>query len=460
MNDSRRVAAVNDERPVAALQHRALIVVAAGEGRRLGYGMPKALVPLRGRPLLARALESAEGLVCDLLVVVLPAEPSARAELAALAQAHGERTGQSIVAVSGGSTRAESVHRGLRAVTEHAHTHRWAQEFAAVLIHDAARPLASVTVSQRVLGALADGAEAVVPALPVADTIKQVVSGDERGLVEPEAVEPILATVPRADLRAVQTPQGYRLPTLARICTHLEGMDAAAAESFTDEAMVAEHLGIPAVCVSGDPLAAKITGPSDLITLGALMDADTPPVETTPPQQSPQRSSQRQEAPHLPLPQVGIGQDVHAFADEAEARPLCLAGLFWPDERGLSGHSDGDAVAHAACDALFSAAGIGDLGVHFGTDRPELAGASGVTLLAEAARLVRESGGTIGSITVQLVANRPKFGPRREEAQRVLTQAAGAPVSLSATTSDGLGFTGRGEGVLATAVAVVVRGLG
>jgi 2-C-methyl-D-erythritol 2,4-cyclodiphosphate synthase len=155
------------------------------------------------------------------------------------------------------------------------------------------------------------------------------------------------------------------------------------------------------------------------------------------------------------LPRTGIGLDVHAYASEVLPRPLWLGGLYWDGERGLAGHSDGDPVAHAAADALFSAAGIGDLGTHFGTDRPEFAGASGVTLLAEAARIVRAAGFEIGNVAVQFVANRPKFGPRRQESQDVLSAAAGAPVSVTATTSDGLGFTGRGEGISAVATALV-----
>jgi 2-C-methyl-D-erythritol 4-phosphate cytidylyltransferase/2-C-methyl-D-erythritol 2,4-cyclodiphosphate synthase len=185
------------------------------------------------------------------------------------------------------------------------------------------------------------------------------------------------------------------------------------------------------VVVAGDPLAFKITTPWDLARAEQLL---APP-------------------PSSAVPRVGIGTDVHAFDD---ASPLWLAGLHWPGERGLSGHSDGDPVAHAICDALLAAANLGDIGSRFGTDDPRFQDAHGEVFLRATRELVEAAGFTIGNVSVQLIGNRPKFSPRREEAQQLLSALLGAPVSVAATTSDALGFTGRGEGVAATATALVL----
>lgn len=487
-----------DDAVTTTQRRRALVVVAAGSGTRLGFGTPKAAVSLGGRTILDQALEAVTvGLGLDLVVLVLPEDPDAHRQLIPAASIVAARARAQVIVVNGGSSRPESVAAGSAAVVEHTQLAGWDPDTVKVLIHDAARALTPGAVFDRVLTALDSGAEAVVPTVEVADTIKRV---DAAGRVQ--------ETLARSELRAVQTPQGFTLRLLQRAAEYVSE-NPERASALTDEAMIAEHLGAEVTTVAGDAWSLKITTPTDLTTAAALLgpqservcqnhgntgesgggsrSSDTPAEGPADPAQGTATSADNTAlasafapasaastapasatstgpaaapAPAVPAPaptpRVGIGQDIHAFAPQHEPTPLWLAGLHWPGEQGLAGHSDGDAAAHACCDALFSAAGLGDLGVHFGTDRPELAGASGTTLLREAAQIVRRAGFAIGSLSVQFIGSRPKFGPRREEAHRVLSEAAGAPVAVSATTSDGLGFTGRGEGISATATAVLI----
>jgi len=414
-------------RPAAA-RGTAIVVVAAGAGTRLGAGMPKALVPVGGRPLLAHALDVAVDPALAERVVVVTPPGDTRLEPTVLAAARrGADSGVQLVSVPGGGSRQASVAAGLAAIGD----------AKRVLVHDAARALTSAEQFARVRDALLGGEVAVVPGLPVVDTLKQV---DTHGRVT--------STPDRSRLRAVQTPQGFDAALLIR--AHA----AAPAGEATDDAALMEAAGAIVRVVAGEERAFKVTHPSDVERAERVLASDRPAGD---------REAAPGESAAAPGPapsgtRVGLGIDVHAFSEDPE-EPLWLAGLHWPGERGLSGHSDGDAVAHAACDALFSAAGIGDLGTHFGTARPEYAGASGARLLAEACRLVREAGYEIENLSVQFVGNRPKFAPRRLEADAVLSAVVGAPVSVIATTSDGLGFEGEGRGISARAVALL-RGRG
>lgn len=380
-----------------------VVVVAAGMGTRLGAGMPKALVQVGGEPLIVHAVRRARATAgLQQLVVVVPAGHRAAFESLDLAAE----------LVDGGTERTDSVAAGLAALQPN---------IEAVLVHDAARAFAPTSLFDDVARAVRNGADAVVPGLPVIDTIKQV-AADGR----------VAATPDRAGLRAVQTPQGFRRSALDT--AHAHGRQA------TDDAALVEQDGGHVIVIDGHPDALKVTVPADLDLAAAL--ATTNSKESSVPLQ-------------LPVPRTGIGVDVHAYADDD--RVLSLACLTWPDERGIEGHSDGDVAAHAVCDALLAAAGLGDLGTQFGVDRPEMKGATGTDMLKDVLNTLRTNGFRIGNVSVQIVGNRPKVGPRREEAQRAMSAAlGGAPVSVSATTTDYLGFLGRGEGIGAVANALVV----
>ncbi|MGX5771712.1 2-C-methyl-D-erythritol 4-phosphate cytidylyltransferase [Microbacterium trichothecenolyticum] len=388
-----------------------VIVVAAGSGTRLGAGAPKAFVGIDGRSILRHVLEGVFAAPLAQVVIVAPAGREGDALSEALATAGDRRDLVSVVA--GGDTRQGSVAAGLAAL--------WA-DVEVVLVHDAARALTPAEVFERVIAAIDGGAAGAIPVLPVIDTIKRV-AGDE-----------IVAAVDRAELAAAQTPQGFRRDVLD------EAYDAAVAD-FTDDAALVADAGHAVAAVPGHPLAFKITTAADLDRARHLI--------TEP---APHASAHLGSVPAVP--RVGVGTDVHAFGGEGT---LWLAGLEWPGEAALSGHSDGDAVAHAIVDALLAAAGLGDIGTHFGTDHPEYAGAHAGAFLTRTLGLLGEAGWRVGNVSVQVQANRPRFSARRIEAERALSAAlGGAPVSVSATTTDGLGFTGQGEGVSAFAVALVV----
>lgn len=386
----------------------AVIVVAAGSGTRLDAGGPKAFVGIDEHSILRHALRGVFAADEAQVVVVAPAGHEGEALTEALAAAGDRR--DLVAVVRGGATRQQSVLAGLAAL--------WG-DVDLVLVHDAARAFTPPAVFDRVVGALRDGAPAVIPVVPVVDTIKRV---DPAGA--------IVEGVDRSQLAAAQTPQGFRRDVLAAAAASVDA-------DHTDDAALVAAAGHPVVTVAGDELSFKITTRADLERARGLLSAGSEASMSLP-----------------PLPRVGVGTDVHGFGGEGS---LWLAGLEWPGEPALSGHSDGDAVAHAIVDALLAAAGLGDIGTHFGTDRPEFAGAHAAAFLSHTVELLADAGWRVGNVSVQIQANRPRFSARRSDAEKTLSAAlGGAPVSVSATTTDGLGFTGRGEGVAAFATALVV----
>ncbi|MFT4030497.1 MAG: 2-C-methyl-D-erythritol 4-phosphate cytidylyltransferase [Protaetiibacter sp.] len=377
----------------------AVVVVAAGHGTRLGREGPKAFVELHGTTILEHALRGVFGAgePAQVIVVAPPA-------LVARARAIGERVAGAasgyLAVVAGGDTRQRSVAAGLAAL---------ADGVEVVLVHDAARSLAPSALIDRVAGAAREGA-GVVPALPVVDTVKRV-----EGTRVIEAVD-------RSELVHVQTPQGF--PRAELVAAY-----AAATVEHTDDAALFAAAGHPVVTVPGESLAFKITTPWDLARAEQLLDAGS-------------------------RVRTGVGVDAHRFD---ESVPLWLGGVYFGGEPGLAGHSDGDAVIHAICDALLSAAGLGDLGSRFGSASPEFAGAASEVFLRETLTLVAGAGYRVGNVAVQVIANRPRLAARRAELEARLGELVGAQVSVSATTSDGLGFTGRGEGLVAVATALLTR---
>jgi 2-C-methyl-D-erythritol 4-phosphate cytidylyltransferase/2-C-methyl-D-erythritol 2,4-cyclodiphosphate synthase len=377
-----------------------IVVVAAGSGTRLGGSEPKAFVALRGVPILERALRGVFDSIEPAQVVVVAPDSHLKAAQAIAARVAGAAS-SSITVVSGGATRQASVAAGLAALTAEVDT---------VLVHDAARALTPPVLFDRVARAVRSTGGGVIPALPVTDTIKRVGA---------DAV--VLGTVDRSDLVHVQTPQGFPRGDL-------DVAYAGAAEEHTDDAALFAAAGRSVTVVEGEARAFKITTAWDLRRAENVLGAQTAGLRT------------------------GMGIDVHAYDETA---PLWLGGLYWTGEPGLAGHSDGDAVLHAVCDALLSAAGLGDLGSRFGTTDPRFAGAASEVFVRETLALISGVGFGVVNVAVQIVAERPKIAPRRSELEAHLSALVGAPVTIGATTTDGLGFTGRGEGVAAIATALL-----
>ena len=382
-----------------------VVVVAAGSGERLGHNRPKAFVDCRGKSLLEHSLHALNELVENLQVIIVAPE-AWRGAADDLASSTLDARHQ-VAVVSGGATRSDSVRNGLAVLEASADL---------VLIHDAARSLCPAAVFERVIDRLRAGADGVIPTLPVVDTLSP--QDDGTGVTG--------SAIDRSELAIVQTPQGFR--KTAVVDAHTRFPDTA-----TDDADIVRRAGYEVVAVDGDHRAFKITHPADLERAFHLLgsgDGET---------------------------RVGIGVDVHAFDPESA---LWLGGVFWEGEPGLAGHSDGDVVIHAICDALLQASGLGDLGTLFGESRPEFEGARSTVFLSHVVELVGHHGFRPQSVSCQLVANTPRFAPRREEVWAALTAMVGAPVHVAATTSDGLGLTGRGEGAAAVAVALVARRTG
>ena len=373
----------------------AAIIAAAGIGHRLGANLPKSLVKLIDKTLLEHAVANLAP-VAQLLIVTAPA---------GYEEEYKKLLGEEVEVITGGVLRSDSIRIAIAKIPNN---------YEYVLVHDAARALASTRLASEVINQLIRGQQAVIPTLEVIDTIKEV---DNQGYVR--------NTLNRASLKIVQTPQGFSRSVLER--AHQASEDA------TDDAALVEALGIKVKTIAGEDQAFKITTKGDIKTAINFLLPD----------------NQKQL-------RVGIGVDAHAFSEDKK-RKLALAGLIWPDEIGLDGHSDGDVAAHAICDALLSAAGLGDLGSNFGVADSKYKGATGAQMLSESLAKVAAAGFEIENVSVQIVGNRPKIAPKRAQAISALSKAlAGAKVSLAATSTDGLGFTGEGKGLSAIATALLI----
>ncbi|MDJ1156830.1 bifunctional 2-C-methyl-D-erythritol 4-phosphate cytidylyltransferase/2-C-methyl-D-erythritol 2,4-cyclodiphosphate synthase [Chelatococcus sp. SYSU_G07232] len=389
----------------------AAIIVAAGRGTRAGGDVPKQYRELAGRPVLARTLETF--LAHPGLAAIVPViHPEDAGRYGAVAAGLSEATGRLRAPVSGGDSRQASVLAGLEALAV------GTMRPEIVLVHDAARPFATSDLIDRAIAA-ARAHGAAVPGVTVTDTVKVV---DDAGLVR--------ATPERAALRLIQTPQAFRFDDL--LSAHRQAASLIDA-GFTDDGAIAEWAGLGVHVFPGEPANMKLTTAADFDEAERRLAA---------------------EAPALGV-RVGCGYDVHAFA---AGDHLWLGGIRIAHDRGVLAHSDGDVVLHALTDAVLGALAEGDIGTHFPPSDPQWKGASSDRFLAHAMALLRQRGGRLDHADVTVVCEAPKIGPHREAMRRRIADIVGLPlsaVSIKATTSERLGFTGRREGIAAQAIATV-----
>jgi 2-C-methyl-D-erythritol 2,4-cyclodiphosphate synthase/2-C-methyl-D-erythritol 4-phosphate cytidylyltransferase len=378
------------------------LIVAAGRGSRFGEGMPKQYRMLGGTPVLRRTVSVflAHPRV-DQVRIVIHADDYAQYEecLAGL---------DLLPPVHGGATRQESVFLGLESLSE--------LKPERVLIHDAARPAVDAGLIDRVLNALAE-APAALPAVPVVDTLKKAAA---------DRPHQVAGTIDRAGLWRAQTPQGFHYDAILTAHRSTQG------KNFTDDAAIAEHVGLAVTLVAGSEDNVKITTEDDLRRqermIGSMSETRT-----------------------------GLGFDVHRFS---EGDHVMLGGVAIPHSAGLEGHSDADVALHALTDALLGAIGAGDIGTHFPPTDTQWRGAPSHRFLEHAASLIRDWGGAVVHVDLTVICERPKVGPHRAAIQqRIAAILAIEPdrVSIKATTTERLGFTGRQEGIAAQAVATVCR---
>lgn len=391
------------------------IIVAAGGGARMGGGLEKQFRDFGGRPVLAYSVDAFLRHPATRRVVVVVAEGRRRAAQEALGQLAGD---DRVEITTGGDRRQDSVRAGLAAADS---------EAGLVAIHDAARPLLSQQMISTLVHAMTDDVQAALPVLPVVDTLKTL------------AGTRVESTTSRANLGRAQTPQIFRRDHLLA----LYGAHDPAAE-ITDDIQLVETDGGQVAAVPGDERLWKLTTPRDFDILAALA-GDGEMFMTS----------------HSPAPDIrtGSGFDVHKFGDGPG--PLMLAGVAVPHDRGLAAHSDGDVGLHALCDAIFGALADGDIGSHFPPSDARWKDAESGQFLAFAAERCAARGATILNLDLTLICEQPKIGPHRDAMRARIAALAAIDlerVAVKATTSEGLGFTGRGEGIAAQAAATLLFG--